>query len=43
MTPSLLKHRITAADIEPWIGAARKYGMIDSTFPPSEVLWKGAR
>jgi NitT/TauT family transport system substrate-binding protein len=43
MTPSLLKQRITAGDVEPWISAAEKYGMTDSTFPPSEVLWKGSR
>jgi NitT/TauT family transport system substrate-binding protein len=40
MTPSLLKPRITAADIEPWIAAAKKYGMTDTTFPASDVLFQ---
>jgi NitT/TauT family transport system substrate-binding protein len=42
MTPSLLKPRITKADIEPWIGSAKKYGMTENTFPASDVLWEGA-
>ena len=41
MTPSLLKAEITPADIEPWIEAAEKYGMSDSTFEASEILWEG--
>lgn len=40
MTPSLLKPRITAGDIEPWIAAAEEYGMTDTSFPASDVLWK---
>jgi hypothetical protein len=41
MTPSLLKPQITEGDIEPWIGAAEDYGMTDTSFPASEVLWQG--
>jgi NitT/TauT family transport system substrate-binding protein len=41
MTPSLLKPQITASDIEPWIGAAEEYGMTDTSFPASDVLWEG--
>jgi NitT/TauT family transport system substrate-binding protein len=41
MTPSLLKPRITESDIEPWIGAAEEYGMTDTSFPASDVLWEG--
>ena len=41
MTPSLLKPQITEGDIEPWIGAAEEYGMTDTGFPASDVLWEG--
>jgi NitT/TauT family transport system substrate-binding protein len=41
MTPSLLKPSITEGDIEPWIDAAERYGMTDTSFPASDVLWEG--
>jgi NitT/TauT family transport system substrate-binding protein len=41
MTPSLLKPQIAESDIEPWIGAAEEYGMTDTSFPASDVLWEG--
>jgi NitT/TauT family transport system substrate-binding protein len=41
MTPSLLKPQITEADIEPWIDAAEEFGMTDTSFPASDVLWQG--
>jgi NitT/TauT family transport system substrate-binding protein len=40
MTPSLLKPRITAGDIEPWIAAAEEHGMTDTSFPAADVLWE---
>ena len=43
IVPSLAKRQITAADIEPWVAAAKKYGMTERTFPASEVLQEGAR
>ena len=43
IVPSLPKRQITAADIEPWITAAKKYGMTERTFPATEVLKEGAR
>jgi NitT/TauT family transport system substrate-binding protein len=43
IVPSLPKPQIAAADIEPWIAAAKKYGMTERTFPATEVLKKGAR
>jgi NitT/TauT family transport system substrate-binding protein len=43
IVPSLPKRQITAADIEPWIAAAKKYGMTDKTFPASDVLEEGAK
>jgi NitT/TauT family transport system substrate-binding protein len=41
MVMSITKDRVTAADIEPWIEATKKYGLIDDTFPPEDVLWQG--
>ena len=43
IVPSLPKREITAADIEPWIAAAKKYGMTERSFPATEVLKEGAR
>jgi NitT/TauT family transport system substrate-binding protein len=41
MTMSTTKSRVTAADIEPWIEATKKYGLIEESFPPEDVLWQG--
>jgi NitT/TauT family transport system substrate-binding protein len=39
--PSITKNTITPGDIQPWIEAAKKYGLMDTTFGPGEVLWQG--
>ena len=40
MVMSITKDRVTAADIEPWIEATKKYGLIEESFPPEDVLWQ---
>jgi NitT/TauT family transport system substrate-binding protein len=41
MVMSITKDRVTAQDIQPWIDATKKYGLIDESFPPEDVLWQG--
>jgi NitT/TauT family transport system substrate-binding protein len=40
MVKSTDKPEITPADLEPYIDAAKKYGLTKTTFPASELLWK---
>jgi NitT/TauT family transport system substrate-binding protein len=37
---SITKDQVTAADIQPWIDASKKYGLLKETFPPEDVLWQ---
>ena len=37
---SITKDQVTAADIQPWIDATKKYGLLKETFPPEDVLWQ---
>jgi NitT/TauT family transport system substrate-binding protein len=43
MIPSIPKPTVTPADIQPWINGAKEFGLTDKTFPPGDVLWKGAQ
>jgi NitT/TauT family transport system substrate-binding protein len=43
IVPSVPKQQIEAADIEPWIAAAKEHGMTEETFPASELLQEGAK
>jgi NitT/TauT family transport system substrate-binding protein len=40
MVKSTDKPEITAADLEPYIEASKKYGLTKTTFPADELLWK---
>jgi NitT/TauT family transport system substrate-binding protein len=40
MTPSIPKPTVAAADIQPWINAAKEFGLTSKTFPPNDVLWQ---
>jgi NitT/TauT family transport system substrate-binding protein len=37
---SITKDKVTPADIQPWIDATKKYGLLKETFPPEDVLWQ---
>jgi NitT/TauT family transport system substrate-binding protein len=39
---SITKDQVTATDIQPWIDATKKYGLLKETFPPEDVLWQGS-
>jgi NitT/TauT family transport system substrate-binding protein len=41
MVPSITKGSIEPAHIQPYIDAAKKFGLSKTTFPPEEVLWQG--
>jgi NitT/TauT family transport system substrate-binding protein len=40
MVKSTDKPAITAADLEPYITAAKKYGLTKETFPADQLIWK---
>jgi NitT/TauT family transport system substrate-binding protein len=40
MVKSTDKPEITPADLQPYIDGAKKYGLMDSTFDASELIWK---
>jgi NitT/TauT family transport system substrate-binding protein len=39
---SITKNQVTQADIQPWIEATKKYGLLKQSFPPEDVLWQGS-
>jgi NitT/TauT family transport system substrate-binding protein len=40
MVKSVDKPEITPEDLQPYIDASKKYGLMDGTFPASELVWK---
>jgi NitT/TauT family transport system substrate-binding protein len=41
MVSSQIKIPVTTADAQPMIVATQKFGLIDKTFSPSEIIWRG--
>jgi NitT/TauT family transport system substrate-binding protein len=40
MVKSVDKPQITAEDLQPYVDAAKKYGLTKETFDPAELIWK---